>query len=166
MGQSDTSQFKHLTFEDAYAKLEKIVEQLETSSLPLDESLALFEEGQQLSAYCQQLLDKAELRVNTLVMKDGKLVEEPEAGADAEAKDSASAETSPQTDTQAQVPTGDKVSDDSDDEEAQNKAATPSPATASAEDKTAVTPDEPATSATEDTDDGEDTPAQSATGSD
>lgn len=64
MGNKD---FSHLSFEDAYAKLEKIVEQLETSSLPLEESLALFEEGQKLSAYCQQLLDKAELRVSQLV---------------------------------------------------------------------------------------------------
>ena len=64
MGNKD---FSHLSFEDAYAKLEKIVEQLETSSLPLEESLTLFEEGQRLSAYCQQLLDKAELRVSQLV---------------------------------------------------------------------------------------------------
>jgi exodeoxyribonuclease VII small subunit len=64
MGNKD---FSHLSFEDAYAKLEKIVEQLETSSLPLEESLAVFEEGQRLSAYCQQLLDKAELRVSQLV---------------------------------------------------------------------------------------------------
>jgi exodeoxyribonuclease VII small subunit len=71
----DTAQIKHLTFEDAYAKLEKIVEQLETNSLPLDESLALFEEGQQLSAYCQQLLDKADLRVSTLISQNGTLVE-------------------------------------------------------------------------------------------
>ncbi len=64
MGNKD---FSHLSFEDAYAQLEKIVEQLETSSLPLEESLTLFEEGQRLSAYCQQLLDKAELRVSQLV---------------------------------------------------------------------------------------------------
>lgn len=74
----DTSKFKHLTFEEAYAKLEKIVEQLETNSLPLDESMALFEEGQQLSAYCQQLLDKADLRVSTLTSNNSLLSENDE----------------------------------------------------------------------------------------
>jgi exodeoxyribonuclease VII small subunit len=63
----DFGHLTHLRYEDAYAKLEKIVAQLETSSLPLDESLRLFEEGQKLSAYCQQLLDKAELQVTKLI---------------------------------------------------------------------------------------------------
>ena len=73
MSEQDFSHLKHLRFEDAYAQLEKIVEQLETNSLPLDESLALFGEGQQLSAYCQQLLDKAELQVNKLISGTGEI---------------------------------------------------------------------------------------------
>jgi exodeoxyribonuclease VII small subunit len=80
MGNKD---FSHLSFEDAYAKLEKIVEQLETSSLPLEESLSLFEEGQKLSAYCQQLLDKAELRVSQLVGGQAVPMEEDEDKAEA-----------------------------------------------------------------------------------
>jgi exodeoxyribonuclease VII small subunit len=60
-----------MTYEEAYTKLEEIVQQLERGNLALEESLNLFAEGQQLSAYCQQLLEQAELRVNQLV--DGEI---------------------------------------------------------------------------------------------
>ena len=55
-----------LAFEAAYAELEHIIAQLESGDLPLDDSVALFERGRQLSEHCQALLDKAELRVNQL----------------------------------------------------------------------------------------------------
>lgn len=58
------SDINALSFEQAYAELEKIIEQLESGELGLDESVRLFEEGRRLSAYCQKLLDEAELRVN------------------------------------------------------------------------------------------------------
>lgn len=61
-----------MTYEEAYAKLEEIVQQLEHEALPLNDALQLFEEGQKLSAYCQQLLEQAELRVNQLI--DGEVV--------------------------------------------------------------------------------------------
>lgn len=52
-----------LTFEQAFAELEESVRTLERGDLPLEESLALFERGQELSAYCAKLLDEAELKV-------------------------------------------------------------------------------------------------------
>ena len=55
-----------LTFEQALRELEEIVNRLENEPLSLDESLALFERGQMLGAYCAQLLDKAELKVTSL----------------------------------------------------------------------------------------------------
>lgn len=54
------------TFEEAYAELEKIVQELESGGLTLDRSLTLYEEGQKLAAYCQHLLENAELRVSEL----------------------------------------------------------------------------------------------------
>lgn len=57
-----------LTFEAAYDELETIIARLESGELALAESVALFERGQQLAAHCQQLLDRAELRVNQLTM--------------------------------------------------------------------------------------------------
>lgn len=59
-----------LTFEQAYSQLADIVQRLESSSLPLNDALLLFEQGQQLAAYCQKLLDGAELRISQLVDGD------------------------------------------------------------------------------------------------
>ena len=55
-----------LTFEDALAQLMDIVNRLEESDLTLAESVALFEQGQRLTAFCQKTLDEAELRVRQI----------------------------------------------------------------------------------------------------
>lgn len=63
---------KQLTFEEAYARLEAIIARLESGELTLDESVALYEQGQALARYCSDLLDKAELRVQQIA-DDGTL---------------------------------------------------------------------------------------------
>ncbi|HNK64556.1 MAG TPA: exodeoxyribonuclease VII small subunit [Anaerolineales bacterium] len=57
-----------LTYEEALAELEQIVETLEgdASQNPLEESLRLFERGQSLAAHCGALLDAAQLKVQKL----------------------------------------------------------------------------------------------------
>ena len=52
-----------LTFEQALIALEQTVEQLDSGKLSLEESLALFESGQQLTVYCENLLEQAALKV-------------------------------------------------------------------------------------------------------
>ncbi|GJL53782.1 MAG: exodeoxyribonuclease 7 small subunit [Nitrospirales bacterium] len=60
-------------FEQALARLETIVTELERGELPLDESLKIFEEGIKLSKTCLKVLDDAERKVEILVQnKDGK----------------------------------------------------------------------------------------------
>lgn len=59
-----------LTFEDALARLEQIVNRLEEGDLTLEDSVAMFEQGQQLMAFCQGQLDSAELRIQQLDAKD------------------------------------------------------------------------------------------------
>jgi len=56
-----------LTFEQALAELEQIIGKLEAGQLALDEALALFERGQQLTAWCGAQLDNAELKIQKLV---------------------------------------------------------------------------------------------------
>ena len=58
------------TFESSLAELEKIVAQLESGDLPLEESLKLFEVGVKLSRECRERLGDAERRIEVL-MKDG-----------------------------------------------------------------------------------------------
>lgn len=55
-----------LTYEQAAAELESIVASLEANEGTLEETLALFARGQELSAHCADLLEQAELRVRTL----------------------------------------------------------------------------------------------------
>jgi len=60
-------------FENALARLETIVTELERGELPLEESLKIFEEGVKLSKTCLKILDEAEKKVEILVQdKDGK----------------------------------------------------------------------------------------------
>lgn len=61
-------------YEALYARIQEIVARLETGDLPLEESLALYEEGVAVAAACQQLLDDAALRVQRL--QGGLLIEE------------------------------------------------------------------------------------------
>ena len=55
-----------LSFEEALAELEAIVEQLEAGDMTLEESLALFERGQRLGRRCHEQLEAATLRVEQL----------------------------------------------------------------------------------------------------
>ncbi len=62
-----------IKFEDALKKLEKIVEELEKGDLPLEDSLARYEEGIKLSRICQKKLETAKKKVELLVKsKEGK----------------------------------------------------------------------------------------------
>src|SRR5437870_11694484 len=56
-----------LTFEAALERLRAIVEGLERGELTLDESIARYEEGMQLSKWLTQQLDEPEQRIERLV---------------------------------------------------------------------------------------------------
>lgn len=69
------------SFEESIAELEAKVEALSRGDLPLDEAMAVFEEGLVLFRRCHALLAKAEQRVTKLVAASEGLTEEPfEAG--------------------------------------------------------------------------------------
>lgn len=55
-----------MTFEEAVKRLEEIVKELESDELTLEASLALFEEGVNLSKTCQELLEGAEGAIEKL----------------------------------------------------------------------------------------------------
>lgn len=60
-----------IKFEDALARLETIVNELEKGDLPLNDSLKIFEEGIKLSKTCLKMLDDAERKVEILVQETG-----------------------------------------------------------------------------------------------
>ena len=71
---------KKQSFEEAMVRLEAVVAQLEKGECGLDQSLKLFEEGAKLAGQCEELLDKAEQKVNILLADDQ---EKPFEGEDA-----------------------------------------------------------------------------------
>lgn len=54
------------TFEASLAELESLVKQMEQGDMTLEESLAAYERGVELSRQCQQALKQAELRIKEL----------------------------------------------------------------------------------------------------
>ena len=54
---------KQLSFERAIDELESIVKRLEEGKVPLEESVAIYERGEALKRRCEELLLKAEARV-------------------------------------------------------------------------------------------------------
>jgi len=58
-------------FEQSLKELEALVEQMEQGDLTLEQSLQHFERGVQLTRACQQALQEAEQKVETLLSKNG-----------------------------------------------------------------------------------------------
>lgn len=56
-------------YEKAFARLEEIAGLLEQGSLPLEQSLKLFEEGTKLAAQLQTTLQAAEQKLSTLALE-------------------------------------------------------------------------------------------------
>ncbi len=52
-----------LSFEQSLSRLDEIVKHLEKGDLPLNDSLALYEEGTALIRSCSKMLDDAEQKV-------------------------------------------------------------------------------------------------------
>ena len=53
-----------LSYEQARAELEDVVRRLEAGGVPLEESLALWERGEELAGICQAWLDGARERLD------------------------------------------------------------------------------------------------------
>jgi len=66
---------KSVNLEKALSELEKLVEEMEQGNLSLEDSLKRFEKGIALTSDCQQALQSAELKVQELIEKNGKLLE-------------------------------------------------------------------------------------------
>jgi exodeoxyribonuclease VII small subunit len=57
---------EEMNYEEAIQALENIITQLENDNQTLDDSLALYEQGQKIAQRCAALLKNAELRIRTL----------------------------------------------------------------------------------------------------
>ena len=71
---------ENMSFEDALAELEGIVDKLERGDVPLEQSIAIYERGAALKGHCEARLKSAELKVEQIVQgAGGKVSTEPAA---------------------------------------------------------------------------------------
>ncbi len=72
-------------FEQAYDRLEKILEKMHSEQVSLDDALALYEEADQLINSCQKRLTEAEQKIEILLKNpEGKLALDSEGTPEAE----------------------------------------------------------------------------------
>ena len=64
---------KEQSFEEQIKELEKIVKDLESGNVPLDEAIEKFNTAMKLSNSCNEKLKSAEESINKVLNKDGKL---------------------------------------------------------------------------------------------
>ena len=65
---------KKLSFEDAMAELEEIVDNLESGNIDLDKSIQYYTRGSKIRAHCQKKLDEAVMKLEEIqVSSEGKI---------------------------------------------------------------------------------------------
>ena len=60
-----------MSFEQAMAELEKVVGQLESGDVPLEQSITLYERGAELKKHCEAKLKSAEEKVAAITLGEG-----------------------------------------------------------------------------------------------
>ena len=61
---------KPLNFESSMERLEDIVRKLEDESIPLEDSIRLYEEGIKIGKKCRNILDQADRKIKQLSKPD------------------------------------------------------------------------------------------------
>ncbi len=74
----ETKPVESLSYEQAMAEMEGIIQKMEGEQLTLEEALALFERGQALAKRCADLLTQAELKVRQLTGQEIENLQEEE----------------------------------------------------------------------------------------
>jgi exodeoxyribonuclease VII small subunit len=62
-----TTDEQEISYEQARSELRDIVQKLETGGQPLEESLALWQRGEELAGICQRWLDGARTRLDAAI---------------------------------------------------------------------------------------------------
>ena len=64
-----------MSFEEAFGKLNKILEEFENGEVSLETSISLYEEGMLLKNHCDKKLQNAEMKIKKVVGKKSEDVE-------------------------------------------------------------------------------------------
>ncbi|MDX1580498.1 MAG: exodeoxyribonuclease VII small subunit [Alphaproteobacteria bacterium] len=66
-----------MSFEQALAELEQLVQQLESGQVDLEKSIDMYTRGTQLKQHCEAKLADAQARIEKVVVKGGSVSTEP-----------------------------------------------------------------------------------------
>ena len=78
MSETNPDDVSAMSYEEALAQLDLLVQKLEGGSIALDAAIAAYERGTRLARHCAELLDRTERRVHALVVGgDGRMTERP-----------------------------------------------------------------------------------------
>lgn len=67
MAEKEKKEKKEMKFDEALARLEEIVSQLESGKMSLEDSIAAFEEGMKLNKFCSDKLGETKKKIEVLV---------------------------------------------------------------------------------------------------
>lgn len=67
----------NVSFESAMERLDRIVSELESGDVPLEQAIELFQEGMKLSRLCSQKLEQVERKIEMLIEEEGSLQKKP-----------------------------------------------------------------------------------------
>lgn len=70
MERDKQEEMEQLSFDAAIRRLEEVVDRLEQGDIPLEESIALFQEGMQLSRLCHEKLAVVSHKIEVLVKEN------------------------------------------------------------------------------------------------
>ena len=67
---------ENLSFEESLAKLQNIVDKLDSGEIDLEKSVELYENGMKLKKICEEKLKKVELQIKKIKIENSKVVKE------------------------------------------------------------------------------------------
>jgi exodeoxyribonuclease VII small subunit len=77
---SEKTKVENLTYEEALKRLEEVLQSLERNDCPLEEALALYQEGMALVRYGREKLADAESKISVLIKDQEEFVPFPGEG--------------------------------------------------------------------------------------
>ena len=67
---------ENLSFEESLAKLQNIVDKLDSGEIDLEKSVELYENGMKLKKICEEKLKKVELQIKKIKLENNKILKE------------------------------------------------------------------------------------------
>lgn len=68
--ESAKENLKDVSLEDAFSKIEDLMDKMNEDDVPLEESFGMYKEGMELLKHCNDIIDKVEKQIEVLSVQD------------------------------------------------------------------------------------------------